>query len=283
MRRLCNLFFDKNFEESIIPRILFPQFLFMKVVPYLLAVLLLSLSSSAYAITMGDFKKVDCSQSIFASNGCAVSPNTECFDGGTLKAGDKITGLSDSWTNSASGEVVLYKDEITYPSIVNVGGTNTAWLNNPTKDTDFWKIGTEVIFTPESRSGSKKEVFSLKSGKKVTVLEASLGANYQLERSDKKNGEYVGIVKFPVNYHTVSDTTGKVGPLVSHLECAAFKMSVATAAAVAPVVKPTPPTTTPAPTGATKVKTGAADTFLFMGLAMLLALAFMFARKRKSV
>lgn len=124
-------------------------------------------------------------------------------------------------------------------------------------------------------------MFSLKPGKKVTVLEASLGANYQLERSDKKNGDYVGLVKFPVNYRSVNDTTGKAGSLVNHLECAAFKLSVTTAAAVTPVT-PTPPTT-PAPTQATKVKTGAADTFLFMGLAMLLALAFMFARKRKTV
>ncbi len=182
--------------------------------------------------------------------------------------------------------MVLYKDEITYPAMVNIGGNGTAWLNNPTKDTDFWKTGAEVIFTPETGSGTKRDVFSLKPGKKVTVLEASLGANYQLERSDKKNGEYVGLVKFPVNYHTVSETTGKAGALVSHLECAAFKASVATAAAVIPVTPttpPTPPTTTPVPTGATKVKTGAADTLLFMGLAMLLALAFMFARKRKSV
>lgn len=253
----------------------------MKVIPYLIAVSALCFSSSAYAITMGDFKQTDCALPVFANNGCAVSSNTQCFEGGALKAGEKITGLSDSWTNTASGDVVMYKDEITYPSIVNVGGANSAWLSNPTKETDFWKIGSELIFTPET--ATKKDVFTLKAGKKVTVLEASLGANYQLERTDKKNGDYVGLVKFPVNYHVVDDTTGKAGALVNHLECAVFKVNVATAAAVAPIVKPTPPTTTPAPTGATKVKTGAADTFLFMGLAMLLALAFMFARKRKSV
>lgn len=255
----------------------------MKPILSILAVSMLGISSSAYAITMGDFKKTDCSLPIFSGNGCAPSANTECFEGGSLKAGDKITGLSDSWTNTAMGEVVLYKDEITYPTMVNVGGNGSAWLNNPTRDTDFWKMGSEIIFTPETGSGSKRDVFSLKPGKKVNVLEASLGANYQLERSDKKNGDYVGLVKFPVNYHAVSETTGKAGPLVSHLECAAFKLSAVTAAAVAPIVKPAPPTTTPAPTGATKVKTGAADTLLFMGLAMLLALAFMFARKRKSV
>lgn len=175
----------------------------------------------------------------------------------------------------------MYKEEITYPSIINLGGLNSAWLSNPTKETDFWKIGSEVIFTPEETT--KKDIFTLKPGKKVTILEASLGANYQLERTDMKNGDYVGLVKFPVNYRVIDDATGKAGDLVNHLECAAFKLSIAAATTVSPVEKPAPPTTTPAPTGATKVKTGAADTFLFMGLAMLLALAFMFARKRKSV
>jgi len=58
----------------------------MKVVSYILALATLLMSSSAYAITMGDFKQVDCSLPIFTENGCAVSPNTQCFDGGALKA-----------------------------------------------------------------------------------------------------------------------------------------------------------------------------------------------------
>jgi len=282
MRRVCNLFFDKNLEESNILKILFPHIPpHMKVIPYLLAASTFFVASSAFAITMGDFKKVDCSLPVFTANGCAVSANTQCFDGGSLKAGEKITGLSDTWTNTLSGEVALYKDEITYPSVVNVGGTNSVWLSNPALETDFWKVGAEVVFTPDTTDSKKRDMFILKPSKKVTVLEASLGANYQLERSDKKNDDYVGIVKFPVNYHVIDDVTGKAGPLVNHLECAAFKLSAVTAGAVVPVEKPTP--TTPAPAGATKVKTGAADTFLFMGLAMLLALAFMFARKRRSV
>ena len=254
----------------------------MKVIPYAVVVSAFFFTSSAHAITMGDFKPADCSLPVFTSNGCPVSQHTQCFEGGSLRVGEKITGLSDTWTNTASGEVVLYKDEITYPSMVNLGGKNSAWLSNPSKETNFWKIGSEVIFTPQA--SIKKDVFTLKAGKEVTVLEASLGANYQLERSDLKDGDYVGLVKFPVNYRVIDDTTGKAGELVNHLECAAFKLSVATAAAATPPApKPTPPTTTPVPAGATKVKTGAADTFLFMGLAMLLALAFMFARKRKSV
>lgn len=230
---------------------------------------------------MGDFKKVDCSLPVFSNNGCSVSANTECFEGGSLRAGDKITGLSDTWTNTLSGDVVLYKDEVTYPAIVNLGGSGTAWLSNPSDETDFWKFGQDVVFAPETGSGKTRDVFTLKPSKKVTVLEASLGANYQLERSNKKDGEYVGLVKFPVNYRVMDGDTKKAGALVNHLECAAFKLTAQAAAAVAPIEKPS--TTTPAPAQATKVKTGAADTFLFLGLSMLLALAFMFARKRKSV
>lgn len=139
-----------------------------------------------------------------------------------------------------------------------------------------------MVFTPSKTSGSgaKTNEFAMKPGQSYKILEASLGANYQLERTDKKNGDYIGLVKFPVNFHNVDDVTGQIGPTTSHLECVAYALSAPVEAEVKPPVVKVPPTTPP---HATNVKTGAADTFLFFGLAMLLALAFMFARKRKSI
>lgn len=242
----------------------------------LLGVFFLS-TSSAFAAP-GDYKETSCAAPIFSANGCAASTSTQCFDGGTVAAGEKLTGLYDSWTNKNQTEQVIYQDEQKYPTLVNVGGTGTSWLSNPKDEKEFWSYGSEVIFTPETSSGTSRQVFSLKPGKTVRVMDAKLGANYQLEKTDKKAGEYVGLVKFPVNYRDVSDVDGKAGVLVNHLECVAFQADGQVAAAVAPVVK-TPVT----PPQVTQVKTGAADTFLFLGLAMLLTLAFMFARKRKSL
>ena len=172
-----------------------------------------------------------------------------------------------------------------YPKLVNLGGAGTAWVATPNDEKAFWTVGSDIIFTPETASGSvaKRNVFSLKAGKTVTVLSSALSANYRIERSDKIAGDYVGMIKYPVNYRIVDPTTGKAGPAVVHTECAAYKLA-GTVAAVVPVVKVTPPPVkTPVPPQATAVKTGAADTFLFLGLAFLLGLAFMFARKKKSL
>ncbi len=254
----------------------------MKASRILIAGILFLASTQVFAAT-GDYKQVECSLPAFMNNGCATATNTQCFDGGIVTPGQKLVGLYDSWTNKNQTEQVIYQDEITYPKLVNLGGAGTSWLSNPTDEKSFWKTGTEIIFTPDSTTGTgaKRNIFSLKPGKTVRVLESELGANYQLEKSTAKDGEYIGIIKFPVNYRDVSDQTGKTGLLVNHLECVAYKLAAVTGGAVAPVVKPVP--STPVPVQATTVKTGAADTFLFFGLAMLLTLAFMFARKRKSI
>jgi LPXTG-motif cell wall-anchored protein len=255
----------------------------MKAYRFLLASVIFSLVTPTYAATIGNYKEVDCALPVFSSNGCAPSANVQCFEGGTVVAGQKLTGLSDSFTNKTKAEQVLIKEELEYPSLVNLGGAGTSWLSNPKEETDFWKVGGDVVFTPSKTTGSgaKTNEFAMKPGQTYKVLEVSLGANYQLEKTDKKNGDYVGLVKFPVNFHNVDDVTGQLSATVKHLECVAYALSapVAQAAEIKPVAK-TPPTTPPQ---ATNVKTGAADTFLFFGLAMLLALAFMFARKRKSI
>lgn len=222
----------------------------------------------------GDYKEVACgTQTFFGTNSC-----NQCFEGGTLTSGQKLTGLYDSWTNKNSTEQIIYKDEQVNPTLVNLGGNGTSFLSNPTDDSKFWKFGSEIIFTPESSSssGAARSVFSLKPGKTVRVMDSEFGAYYQLEKTDAKKGAYVALLKFPVNYHDVSDQTGKAGNVQKHLECVAFAADVPTASVSTPVK------IVPTPTQATKVKTGAADTFLFVALAMLLALAFMFARKRRS-
>lgn len=249
----------------------------MKALRYLLLGAMLLTSSTAFAAT-GDYQETSCTAAVFSANGCAPSANTQCFIGGTVTPGDKLTGLYDSWTNRNDAEQVIYQDEQEFPELVNLGGVGTSWLSNPATPSDFWTYGSEIIFTPETGTGATRQVYSLKPGKTVRVMEAKLGANYQLEKTDKTTNDYIGLIKFPVNYRNINDADGTAGALVNHLECVAYQANIQVAAA-APVVRP--PTTPPAQV--TTVKTGAADTFLFFGLALLLGLAFMFARKRKSL
>lgn len=249
----------------------------MKASRLLIVGALLAFAPAIFAAS-GDYKEVSCStQTFFGSNSC-----NQCFDGGSLTVGQKLTGLYDTWTNKNTTDQVMYQDEQANPTLVNLAGTATTFVSNPSTESKFWKFSSEMIFTSEASSGTgtARKVFTLKPGKTVRLMDSEFGAYYQLEKTDAKKGDHVALLKFPANYHDVSDQNGKPGVMQKHLECVAFTANVAAAAAVSTPAKVVP---TPTPTQATKVKTGAADTFLFVGLAMLLAMAFMFARKRRTV
>lgn len=123
----------------------------------------------------------------------------------------------------------------------------------------------------DSLTGTGKQEYVLDPGKTVTFMEADLGANYSLEKTDKKAGEFVGIAKFPVAFHDVS-ADGKESAVQLHYECVAFASEAAQAPA--PVVKPVTPQ-------ATVVKTGP-ESFLLLALAALLALTFVAFRRKKA-
>ena len=219
--------------------------------------------SQAFALP-GDYKEVDCStQAFFAANNC-----NQCFDGGKVSVGQKITGLYDTWTNKNSTEQIAYKDEQTYPEIVNLGGEGVSWKSSPSDASLFWKYGADIAWV-DSLTGTGKQEYVLDPGKTVTFMEADLGANYSLEKSDKTAGETIGLAKFPVAFHDVT-SAGKDGPTQTHYECVAFA-----AEAVAPTpVKPVPPQ-------ATVVKTGP-ESFLLLAFAALLSLTFVAFRRKKA-
>ncbi|MDQ1344326.1 MAG: hypothetical protein QG650_1046 [Patescibacteria group bacterium] len=222
--------------------------------------------SQAFALP-GDYKEIECStQAFFTANNC-----NQCFEGGKVAVGQKITGLYDTWTNKNATEQIAYKDEQVYPEMVNLGGEGVSWKNTPSDPATFWKYGTEVLWV-DSLTGTGKQEFVLDPSKTVTFMEADLGANVSLEKSDKTAGEYVGLMKFPVAFHDVNDA-GKDGPVQTHYECVAFA-SDAVAAPAAPKPAPVPPK-------ATAVKTGP-ESFLFVALALLLSLSLVAFRRKKA-
>lgn len=221
--------------------------------------------SQAFALP-GDYKEIECStQAFFAANNC-----NQCFDGGKVAVGQKVTGLYDTWTNKNATEQIAYKDEQVYPEIVNLGGDATSWKSTPSDPATFWKYGSEVLWV-DSLTGSGKQEYVLDPGKTVTMMEADLGANYSLEKTDKKAGEFVGLAKFPVAFHDVT-AAGKDGPVQLHYECVAF----ASESAPAPAPKPAP-----TPVKATAVKTGP-ESFLLLALAALLSLSLVAFRRKKA-
>jgi hypothetical protein len=201
---------------------------------------------------IGEYAEIKCDSPEFASNNCA-----QCFDGGKVTIGEKLTNLFDTWTNANPTEQIVYKDEQVMPELINLGGPNTKWSSIPDDPTRFWKFANEILWTASSTpaptgsgvtaSGTTtdtgKQEFLLEANKKIRFLESDFGAVHTLETTDKKDGDTVSLVKYTLGYHDIS-ADGNESALKNHTECVAYKL--AGEQAKPPVVPPT----------ATKVKTG---------------------------
>lgn len=235
----------------------------------LLAIVLFLATTQAFA-AVGDYKETACTAEYFTANSCGA-----CFEGTSLATGDQINGLYDSWTNKNANEQLIYKDEQTMPQMMPLS-SGTIFITNPIDPTAYWKYGNQVIWT-DSATGTGKQEFMLDAGKSVKFLEADLGASHTLTATDKKDGEVIGVLKFPLSYHNV-DADGNEGKKETHIECVSYTAKVA-AAKVVPteVIKPAPQ-----PKTMTKVKTGP-ESLILMTLALLIAAGVVIMRNRKSV
>jgi len=238
----------------------------------------MALYSPAFA-AIGEYKSVDCSSdSTFSANNC-----NQCFDGGKVGVSEKILSLFDNWTNANPNEQIIYKDEQVFPQMINLGGEGTAWTQSPSAPESFWKYSDEILWTKNASgtgsvdaSGatitgstvSDRDEFMLEGNKTIRFMDSDLGAFFSLDKTNKQNGEKVGLLAFDINYHNL-DSDGNEQTKVSHRECVAF-------AAKATVV-PTPPI--PPTPHFTTVKTGPESIFL-VALALLLALGIFTVRRR---
>jgi len=216
--------------------------------------------------SLGEYKTVSCtSNSLFSTNNC-----DQCFDGGSVKIGDRLTGLFDNWVNNSSNVYIAYKEEQKNPNLVKL--TNSTWSSSPSDETKLWRYGTDIIWISSGTGG--KTQYILPAGQKVKLLESELGAGYTLEKTTAKNGEVVGLVKFPVVYHSIDASTASEGSANTHYECATYSLS-------APVAPVTPTATgTTIPKTVTETKTGP-ETLLLIVAAFFIAFGMMFSLRKR--
>lgn len=212
--------------------------------------------------SLGEYASVACSSNaLFGSNSC-----DQCFEGGSVKVGDSLTGLFDNWTNNTPNALTAYKEEQKMPNMVKVGNTN--WVSTPTDETKMWKYPVDVQWISTGTGG--KSQYILAAASKVKFMEADIGAKYVLEKTDKKNGDTVGILRFPVVSHVVDITTGTEGAADTHYECVAYKLTASA----------TPVTPTPTPEQMTETKTGP-ETLVLIVAAFFIAFGLMFSLRRR--
>ena len=303
-RVFMQFFLTTLYKRLKCERVYFFMSLFMQKYPRSLLVTVLSLAiiSPAFA-SVGEYKEVSCdSDPVFSSNSC-----NQCFDGGSVGAGEKISGLYDNWTNANPGEQIIYKDEQTFPQLINVGGENTSWVQNPNSPDAFWRFADEVLWTksssgalnaPTADSGSTssgttdsdavsasggtdtldtaspstadRDEFMLEANKTIRFLDSEMASFIALDKTDKAAGQKIGVLAFDINYHAL-DTDGKEQPRMGHRECVAFSAKGSV----------TPQQPAPEPKKMTSVKTGPESTILVI-LALALTLGVYRARRKVS-
>jgi hypothetical protein len=170
---------------------------------------------------------------------------------------------------------------------------NSMWTTTPASEASVWKDPSDIVWT--SGSGGKSS-FILAPGAKVRFKEAEMNAGYTLEKTDKKNGELVGILRFPVVSHVTNTQTATEGAADTHYECVAYKLDAptqtvaanptpTTPTVVTPTPAPTTPTTKPAPApnpgNMTQTETGP-ETLLLIAAAFFIAFGMMMTLRKRS-
>ncbi len=220
---------------------------------------------------LGEYKVVSCnSNSAFATNSC-----DQCFDGGAVKVGARMTGLFDTWTNTSANVLKAVKDEQKTPNMVKFG--NSTWVSTPVSEAAIWKYSSDVAWTNTTSGSTAKQESLLQPNTKIRFIEADIGAGYTLEKTDRKNGELVGILRFPVVSHTIDVRTATEGAADTHYECVAYKLDAP--APVTPNPTPTPVKPTP-PKEITKTETGP-ETLLLIAAAFFIAFGMMFTLRKR--
>jgi len=217
--------------------------------------------------SLGENKSVSCtSNPAFATNTC-----DQCFDGGTVTTGKKMTGLFDNWTNTSSGVLIARKSEQKNPNMIPFGATT--WTASPSDESKLWKYSSDVVWTP-SQTGSTDMQAILLAGQKIRFVEADLAAGYTLTKTDRKNGELVGMMRYPMVAHVFDINQNKEGPAKTHYECVSYTYS-------APGVTPPPPTTPKVPAAITKTPTGPTETIALILAAFFIAFGLMFSLRKR--
>lgn len=221
---------------------------------------------------VGEYKEVACSSdAIFSQNTC-----DQCFVGRSVKVGERLSGLSDNWTNSTANFLVAVRDEQKTPNMV---GFDSTWTPTSADESKMWKSSADINWLPGT---SGKDEFQLASGQKVKFIETDLGAGFTLTNSTKKAGETIGLLRFPVTYYTVdmATVTRSTTP-TTHYECVKYTLDAPTTPTTPPSTPSEPKKPTPV-TPKTEVQTGPTETLALIIAAFFIAFGLMISLRKRN-
>jgi hypothetical protein len=169
------------------------------------------------SISHGAYETVTCdSNPSYAANSC-----DQCFNGGSVVAGDNKGLLTDVWENNSSSDQILFKEEQEMPRIVPLGGAS--WTEVTASDSvNFWQYTAELdALYDEDNLG-----YSLAAGQSATWIESTLGSAYQIVSSPAMAGDNVGMIIYDIATHAVENDGTPALNSDMHRECVLFTSGI---------------------------------------------------------
>lgn len=159
---------------------------------------------------------MDCSSdAIFGVNSC-----WQCFEWGDKTAWDYIWLLVDSWINPTESSQIVYKEEQDIPEMLNLAPDNVIWGQTPSAE-GFWEYTDEF----DALYSESDWWYILEAGKSVTWIQSKMWYAYELKTNTAEEGTNIGLLVYPIAYHTIlEDGTPSIDD-DEHLECVLFKSS----------------------------------------------------------
>lgn len=163
------------------------------------------------------YTEVECgSDPVFAQNTC-----NQCFNWGEKWQGEAFGFINDVFINKTTNSKLLYKEEQTMPTMINLGGDKTSWSQTPSADW-FWQYTKDF----ETMYSSGQEAYVVWAGKQVSRIESKTWYAFKLDKNTVARGQNVGLLVFSVISHDLVNNEVSIDTS-EHKECVMFKSWVA--------------------------------------------------------
>ena len=105
--------------------------------------------------------------------------------------------------------------------MINLGGTNTKWTYSSTDVMSMWQLTSEIPWT--TTGVTNRKVVTIEKDESLKFVQQKEGAYIMLESTDKKAGDIIGMMKFPLIYRYIDPNTGTESEPIAHYECVVHK------------------------------------------------------------
>ncbi len=163
--------------------------------------------------TFASYPEIDCSTDpVFSENKC-----NQCFDGWDKAEWANIGLLTDVYKNPTANPKLIYKNEQSFPKMINLWWDKSSWSQIPWSD-GFWEYTSDF----ESLYSSWQQAHVINPWKEVIRVKSKDWFAYKLDKNSVDKWWKLGLLIYPVVSHDLVNDEVSIDSF-EHRECVLFK------------------------------------------------------------